>query len=98
MGTESVRVEVRLGRTFDRAAFEDAFARFRKLYNVAPERALCAPDVLERYCTLYERSEAVAHRHSSHIAFDGVPLFAAILAPGLVAFEGTVDQERMGDW
>jgi len=95
---EFVRWEVRVGGTFSRSAFERAFASFRKAYNVAPLRALCAPDVLARFCELYEPPAALAHGHSTRPAFDGVPLVAAVLAPGTVAFEGEVDEVRMGDW
>lgn len=93
---EHVRREVYLGPAFDAAAFEDAFANFRQLYHIKPERVVCAPDVLTRYCALFERSVENAHRES--IRFDGIPLVAAILAPGTIAFEGQVDEERMGDW
>ncbi len=95
---ENVRREVNLGRTFSASDFERAFARFRELYNVRPHRVVCAPDVLARYCALYERDPATAHLHSARLSFEGVPLVAAILAPGTIAFEGEVDEERMGDW
>ena len=68
------------------------------MYNVDPLRVLCAPDVLARYCELFERGPQRAHEHSAWTRFRGVPLVAAIVAPGLVAFEGEVDSERMGDW
>ena len=95
---ENVRREINLGSTFSAADFERAFTQFRELYNVRPHRVVCAPDVLARYCTLYERHPESAHLHSARIAFDGVPLVAAVIAPGTVAFEGEVDEERMGDW
>jgi len=95
---EHVRREFHLGSGFSQAGFERAFAQFRELYNVKPLRAICAPDVLARYCALYERSAETAHLHSARIVFDGVPLVASILAPGTIAFEGEVDEERMGDW
>ncbi len=68
------------------------------MYNVDPLRALCAPDVLTRYCELYERGADRAHERSARIGFRGVPLTAAVVAPGSIAFEGEVDSERMGDW
>lgn len=95
---ENVRSEVNLGTTFSASDFERAFTQFRELYNVRPHRVVCAPDVLARYCALYERDLEIAHLHSARILFEGVPLVAAILAPGTVAFEGEVDEERMGDW
>lgn len=95
---ERVRREVRLGRNFDVAAFERAFATFNEFYNVVPQRALCAPDVLSRFCELFEASVERAHEHSARLRYSGVPLVAAILAPGVIAFEGEVDEERMGDW
>ncbi|MBV8246191.1 MAG: hypothetical protein JOZ38_09745 [Candidatus Eremiobacteraeota bacterium] len=61
-----------------------------------PSRVLCSPDVLERYCTVYERSADVAH--SREVRHEGILLTAAIMPPGMVAFEGDVDSERMGDW
>lgn len=94
---EYVRREVRLGAAFTAPEFETAFSAFRKMYNVDPQRALCAPDVLARYCEVYERGSERAHAYT-RVAFRGVPLVAAIVAPGLVAFEGEVDAERMGDW
>ncbi len=95
---EYVRREIRLGAAFSASAFERAFAAFREMYNVDPLRGLCAPDVLTRYCELYERGAEFAHERSARIGFRGVPLLAAIVAPGVVAFEGEVDAERMGDW
>ncbi len=93
-----MRREMRIGNRFTRASFERAFAGFRELYNVAPLRVLCAPDVLTRYCALYEKSAERAHEHSARLRHAGVPITAAVLAPGTVAFEGEVDEERMGDW
>jgi hypothetical protein len=78
--------------------FERAFDQFRELYNVRPLRVLCAPDVLARYCALYERDSERALRQSGRIAYEGIPLVAAVIAPGTIAFEGQVDEERMGDW
>jgi hypothetical protein len=94
---ERVRWTVRLGDRFDASAFERAFARFRQLYHVRPERVLCAPDVLTRYAQLFARS--IEDAHAGHaLRFDGIPLHGAILAPGTSVFEGEVDEERMGDW
>jgi hypothetical protein len=95
---EFVRREVRLGRGFAQSDFERALEAFRHTYNVAPERALCAPDVLSRFAEIFERSGEVAHLHSARLAFGGVPLVAGIVPPGTVAFEGHVDETKMGDW
>jgi hypothetical protein len=95
---ERVRREVRIGREFSRAEFDAAFTAFRQTYNVAPLRALCAPDVLARFCALFERSADVVHQQSLQLRYEGVPLVASPIAPGTVAFEGEVDEERMGDW
>ncbi len=95
---EVVRREFEIGANFSAEAFADAFAAFARTYNVPPLRALCAPDVFSRYCDLFERDPAAAHLHSTRSSFDGVPVHAAILRPGVVAFEGEVDEERMGDW
>jgi hypothetical protein len=95
---EHVRREVFLGSSFSAAAFERAFTQFRELYHVRPTRVSCAPDVLEHYCELFERSADAAHAHATQILYDGIPLAAAILPGGTVAFEGEVDEERMGDW
>lgn len=92
---EHVRREVRLGRHFGPADFERAFRSFQQLYQVRPLRVLCSPDVLDRYCEIYQR-EGEAHRRE--VQFDGVPVSASIMAPGTIAFEGEVDQDRMGDW
>ena len=91
-----MRWTVTLGTAFDEAAFEHALAGFRRMYNVAPERVLCAPDVLGRFAALMERSADEAHQRAMRYA--GVPVVASILAPGTIVFEGEVDEERMGDW
>ena len=91
-----MRWTVALGADFDEARFDRALAGFRRLYNVAPHRVLCAPDVLGRFAVLMGRSPDDAHRHA--MRYDGVPVNAAILAPGTIVFEGEVDEERMGDW
>jgi len=95
---EFVRREVRLGARFNREAFEDGFSAFKRTYNVAPLRALCAPDVLARFCELYGRRDDRVHQYSLRLHFEQVPLVAAVMAPGTIAFEGEVDEERMGDW
>ena len=91
-----MRREVRLGPNFAAEAFERAFERFLQTYNVAPMVATCSPDVLERYCRLYEQSEEVSRQRE--VRFRGVPIHAAVLPVGTVAFEGEVDEDRMGDW
>ncbi|MFN2460218.1 MAG: hypothetical protein ABR591_05980 [Candidatus Velthaea sp.] len=85
-----------IGAHFGEAAFDDAFAGFRRLYHVRPERVLCAPDVLVRYAQLYARSadDALAR----DLRFEGIPLVGAVLKPCTIVFEGHVDEERMGDW
>ena len=93
---ERVRREVRLNPRFAPRDFERAFDRFVQTYNVPPIVARCSPDVLERYCRLFERSEEVAHR--SEVRYDGVPIYAAVLPAGTIVFEGEVDEDRMGDW
>ncbi|MGH7708487.1 MAG: hypothetical protein ACREM6_11270 [Vulcanimicrobiaceae bacterium] len=95
---ERVRREAVLGPSFSRAAFEHAVDAFVRLYNVKPERALCSPDVLARYCALFERSADTAMEHSARIVHAGMPLLAAIMPTGTIAFEGEVDENRMGDW
>ncbi|HEX3550523.1 MAG TPA: hypothetical protein VHT53_09110 [Candidatus Elarobacter sp.] len=91
-----MRWTVALGDAFDDADLERAFAGFRRLYNVGPERVLCAPDVLSRLSALVGRSGDDALRRQ--LRYGGVAVSSAILAPGTIAFEGTVDEERMGDW
>lgn len=92
-----MRWTVVLGDRFDVTAFEDAFAGFRRLYHVRPERLLCAPDALARFASLFSRS--VEDAHAGHaLRYDGIPLQSAILKPGTIVFEGDVDEERMGDW
>jgi len=91
-----VRWTVALGASFDEAALDAAFAGFRRLYNVAPARVLCAPDVLARLAALTARSADNALRRE--LRYGGVPAVSAILAPGTIVFEGEVDEARMGDW
>ncbi len=85
-----------LGDAFDDDAFAGAFTRFRQLYHVRPLRVLCAPDVLSRYAAVFARTADDAHR--CDLRHDGIPLVSAVLAPGIIVFEGEVDEERMGDW
>lgn len=87
---------MRLGRGFSAADFARALASFRGLYNVQPSAIRCSPDVLERYCTLFASGDARAL--AGRVAHDGVALAAAVLPPGTIAFEGDVDENRMGDW
>jgi len=91
-----VRWTVALGTSFDDDALETAFAGFRRLYNVAPERVLCAPDVLSRLAAVIARTADDAMRRE--LRYDGVPVSSAILAPGTIVVEGKVDDVRMGDW
>jgi len=92
---EHVRREVRIGRHFGPAEFERAFRSFQQLYQVRPAAILCSPDVLERYCELFERAGA---GHYRELRFDGIRVCAAIMPSGTIAFEGEVDEDRMGDW
>lgn len=87
---------MRLGPDFAAETFNGAFNRFLEIYNVMPLRARCSPDVLERYCRLFESGADVAR--ARHVRFRGVPLLAAVLPAGTIAFEGEVDEDRMGDW
>ena len=93
---EAVRWTVTLGAAFDEARFSRALARFRELYNVAPLRVLCAPDVLARFAELHARSGDDAF--ARELRHEGLPVTAAVLAPGTAVFEGEVDDVRMGDW
>ncbi|MHB8147055.1 MAG: hypothetical protein ACYDGM_07350 [Vulcanimicrobiaceae bacterium] len=92
---EHVRREVRLGGQFTAEAFAGAFDRFIQTYNVSPQLARCSPDVLVRYCRLFELGDSA---HGGQLRFRGIPLYAAVLPAGVVAFEGEVDEDRMGDW
>jgi hypothetical protein len=85
-----------LGDDYDEEAFAAALHRFRQLYNVAPQRVLCAPDVLIRFAALHAPSGEDALRRA--LLHAGLPVVSAILAPGTIVFEGEVDEERMGDW
>ncbi|GAC1406357.1 MAG: hypothetical protein NVSMB64_11970 [Candidatus Velthaea sp.] len=91
-----MRWEVALGPRFDEAAFDEAFAGFRRLYHIRPERVLCAPDVLQRCAELFARSSDDALARD--LRARGIPLVSAIVKPGTIVFEGYVDEERMGDW
>lgn len=85
-----------IGDAFDADAFDHAFDGFRRLYNVRPERVLCAPGVLSQYAVVYSRRSGDALTYD--LRHQGIPLVSAILAPGTIVFEGHVDEERMGDW
>lgn len=87
---------MRLGSNFAADAFERAFDRFVQTYNVMPALARCSPDVLERYCRLFESGVDAARIRQVH--YRGIPLLAAVLPSGTIAFEGEVDEDRMGDW
>ena len=91
-----MRREVRLGADFAPESFERAFRRFVEIYNVDPKLARCSPDVLERYCGLFEADAEAGNRRE--VRYRGVPLLAAVLPQGTIAFEGEVEAERMGDW
>jgi hypothetical protein len=93
---ERVAREVSLRPRFEPDDFERAFESFVTTYNVSPYSGRCSPEVLERYCRLFERSEEAARR--SRVRFRGVPIVAAILPAGTIVFEGEIDEERMGDW
>lgn len=90
-----MRRELRLEPEFSAEEFERAFERFVQIYNVAPTQARCSPDVLDRYCRLFECYDATGMRE---FRFRGIPVLAAVLSPGTIAFEGEVDEDRMGDW
>ena len=85
-----------LGAAFDEDGFADAFAGFRRMYNVAPERVLCAPDVLRRFAVLFAGGADDADRRT--LRYDGMLLASAVLPPGTIVFEGEVDDVKMGDW
>jgi hypothetical protein len=84
-----------LGRGFSTFDFERAFQGFSQLYHVRPHVVRASPDVLERYCALFAGAGDEARREVRH---GGVPIVAAVLPPGMIAFEGEVDEDRMGDW
>lgn len=91
-----MRREVRLGSQFGPDAFERAFDRFVQTYNVRPTLARCSLDVLDRFCSLFEQSVEAARVRE--VRYRGIPVYAAVLPPGIIAFEGEVDEDRMGDW
>jgi hypothetical protein len=93
---ERVRWTVSLGSEFDEARFAGALAGFRRLYNVAPQCVLCAPDVLARFAELHARSGDDAFVRD--LRHEGLRVVSAIVAPGTVVFEGEVEDLRMGDW
>ncbi|HTX59071.1 MAG TPA: hypothetical protein VMH02_05280 [Verrucomicrobiae bacterium] len=93
---ERVQREIVLDKRFAAHEFERAYESFVKTYNVAPHRARCSPDVLERYCRLFENGEEAARRRE--VRYRGIPLHAAVLPARTIVFEGEVDEDRMGDW
>lgn len=93
---ERVQRELHLRDRFSAGDFEGAFESFVQTYNVPPRVARCSPDVLERFCRLYERGGDAARRRE--VRFRGIPVYAAVLPPCTVVFEGEVDEDRMGDW
>jgi hypothetical protein len=93
---ERVAREVLLRSRFAPEEFERAFESFVQTYNVEPSVGRCSPEVLDRYCSLFERLEDASRRRE--VRFRGIPLYAAVLPTGTVVFEGEVDEDRMGDW
>jgi hypothetical protein len=93
---ERVRREIVLEARFGASEFVRAYESFVQTYNVAPHVARCSPDVLDRYCRLFELGDEAARQRE--VRFRDVPVFAAILPSGTVVFEGEVDEDRMGDW
>lgn len=91
-----MRREVRLGSNFAAESFERAFDRFVQIYNVPPSLARCSPDVLTRFCRLFEAGDDAANKRE--VRFRGIPIYAAVMPHGTIAFEGEVDEDRMGDW
>lgn len=87
---------MRLDAGFSADDFERAFDSFVQTYNVAPCVARCSPDVLDRYCRLFERADDAARRRE--VRFRGIPMYAAVLRCGTIVLEGEVDETRMGDW
>ncbi len=81
---------------FDQRDFERAFEAFVQTYNVEPRSVECSPDVLDRYCRLFESDPNAARRRE--VRYRGLRMRAAVLAPLTVCFEGEVDEGRMGDW
>jgi hypothetical protein len=95
---EFVRKEMAIGAHFSMEEFSRAFGRFRELYNIPPHRARCSPDVLLRFAVLYQRTPDTVLAFSTRFEYEGVPLLAAVVAPGTIALEGEVEENRMGDW
>ncbi|MDE2571340.1 MAG: hypothetical protein KGM44_02320 [bacterium] len=96
MAMERVRREVQLPPDWGPETFEQALSSFVKMYGHRPMVILGGPATLARFCRHYERSIEVAYGGSPR--YEGIPLHAAILQPDVVAFEGEVDEEIMGDW
>ncbi len=95
---EFVRREVRLRADFDLHLLNEALSSFRAQYSLPPERGVCAAAVFARVAELVLGSAAAAHRHSTRVVFEGVPIVAGVVAPGTIVFEGSVDETKMGDW
>jgi hypothetical protein len=93
---ERVRKTVTVGASFEVTALDDALLGFHRLYNVRPDRVLCAPDVLLRLAALVARERDDALRRD--LRWSGIRVSSAILAPGTLVLEGEVDDVRMGDW
>lgn len=93
---ERVRREVTLPRCWSVEDFERALASFVQLYGRRPAVILGSPATVERFCRHFEGNPEVAYVGSPR--FEGIPLRAAILPPDVIAFEGEVDEEIMGDW
>jgi hypothetical protein len=93
---ERVQREIQLDPGFAPDEFERAFDSFVQTYNVAPHVARCSPEVLDRYCRLFERADDAARQR--RICFRGIPVYAAVLPSGTIVLEGEVDEDRMGDW
>jgi hypothetical protein len=89
---------MQVGGRFGAGDFERAYQRFVEFYNVRPERIECAPDVMLRFGSLFRGAEDSVLERRGTVMYQGIPVFAAVLAPGTLAFEGQVDEEKMGDW
>jgi len=93
---ERVRREVRLPPAWDVKDFERALASFMRLYGRRPALILGSPAIVERFCRHFEGNPEAAY--SGAPRFEGIPLHAAILPPDVIAFEGEIDEEILGDW
>ena len=68
---------------------------FQQLYQSRPSAVYCSPDVLERYSEVFARA---GDWQTRELRFEGIRVLAAVMPPGTIAFEGEVDEDRMGDW